>query len=52
VKIQIPNSPKTTQRRTPSRIKNRTSGMETRKKSVGGSDDGGDKDPLRKIIKK
>jgi hypothetical protein len=49
---QSSNSPKTSQRITPLRMKNRTSGMETRKTSFGGSDDGGDKDPLRKSIKK
>jgi hypothetical protein len=49
---QNPNSPTTSQRSTPSRTKNKTSGMETRKTSVGGSDDGGDKDPPRKNLEK
>jgi hypothetical protein len=40
---QNPNFPATSQRRTPSRVKNRTSGMDTRKTLVGGSDDGRDK---------
>jgi hypothetical protein len=47
-----PNSPTTSQKSTPSRTKNRTSGMEMRKASVGGSDDGGDKDPPRKSLEK
>jgi hypothetical protein len=33
-------------------MKNRTSGMDTRKTSVGGSDDGGDKNPPRKSLEK
>jgi hypothetical protein len=47
-----PNSPTMSQRSTPSRTKNRTNGMEKRKASVGGSDDGGDKEPPRKNIEK
>jgi len=46
------NSPKTSQKSTPSRIKNRTNGMEMRKASVGGSDDGGDKYPPIKSLEK
>jgi hypothetical protein len=33
-------------------MKNRTSGMDTRKTPVGGSDDGGDKNPPRKNLEK
>jgi hypothetical protein len=33
-------------------MKSRTSGMDTRKTPVGGSDDGGDKNPPRKILEK
>jgi hypothetical protein len=47
-----PNSPTTSQRSTPSRTKNRTNGIETRKASVGGSENGGDKYPPRRSLEK
>jgi hypothetical protein len=43
-----PNSPTTSQKSTPSRTKYMTSGIEMRKASTGGSNDGGDKDPPSK----
>jgi len=49
---QNPNSSITSQRSTPSRMKSRTSGMDTRKTPVGGSYDGGDKNPPRKSLEK
>jgi hypothetical protein len=48
-KNKNPNSPTTYQRSTPSRMKRRTSGMDTIKTLVGGSDDGGDKKPPSKM---
>jgi hypothetical protein len=45
-----PSSPNNSQKSTPSRTKYRTSGIEMRKASAGGSDDGGDKDPPRKNL--
>jgi hypothetical protein len=52
VTYKNPNSPTTSQKSTPSRTKNRISGMEMRNESFGGSDDGGDRDPPRKSLEK
>jgi hypothetical protein len=46
-----PNSRTTSQKSTPSRTNNRISGIEMRKTSTRGSNDGGDKDPPRKVLK-
>jgi hypothetical protein len=49
---QNPNSPTASQRSTPSRMKSRINAMDTRKTPVGGSNDGGDKNPPRRILEK
>ena len=49
---QNPNSPTTSQRSTPSRMKSRTNEMDTRKTSIGGLDDSEDKNPPRKSLEK
>jgi hypothetical protein len=46
------NSPTTSQRSNPSKMKSRTNGMDTRKTTVGGSNDGGDKNTPRKNLDK
>jgi hypothetical protein len=45
-----PNSPTTSQKSIPSTTKNRTNGMDMRNASVGGSHNGGDKEPPRKSL--
>jgi hypothetical protein len=52
VTYKNPNSPTMSQKSTPSRTNSRTNNMETRKSSVGGSDDGGEKDRPRNNIEK
>jgi hypothetical protein len=51
-KNQNPKSLTISQRSTSSRMKSTTSGMDTRKTSFGGLDDGGYKNPPRKILEK
>jgi hypothetical protein len=49
---QNPNSAEMSQRSTPSIMKKKTSGMDIRKTPIRSSDDGGDKNPPRKILEK